>query len=184
MEMRHWVLMLLKASDGSISSKTKIQKEMYFLSLWMKEDFVFRPHYYGPYSPEVEQGLNELIGAGFVNMRRESFGVVSQGFEIQRYDFSMTDEGKEMADYLKKENPDKYSNIEGFIKKLKDMGNPNYLQLSIAAKVYFILHKEGRHMTKSEIIEKAKSFDWNIRENDIYVAVEILQKLNIITTGK
>jgi len=184
MKMRHLVLMLLEASGGSINSKTKIQKEMYFLSLLMDQDFGFKAHYYGPYSPEVEEGLDELIGAGFVDMRREGFGAVSRGFEVQKYDFFLTDIGKEMASYLIEEYADKYSKIKGLVEKLKEIGELDYLNLSIAAKAYFVLDKKGSPMGRKEIIKKAKKFDWNISSDDINSAVKILEKLNLVKMGE
>ena len=180
MKVRHLILMLLKASGGNISSKTKVQKEMYFLSLLMNKELGFKAHYYGPYSPAVEEGLDELIGAGFVSMRRETFNIVNRGFEIQRYDFSITDAGEDLAGQLIRENADEYGKTEELVKKLKEMSNPDYLNLSIAAKTYFILKKENSPMSTEEIIKKAKNFDWNIGENDIDVAVKILQKLALV----
>lgn len=182
MRMRHLVLMLLKASpNGKIISKTKLQKEMYFLSLLMKKDFGFKAHYFGPYSPYVEGGTDELVGAGFVDMKRESFGITNRGFEVRRYDFSITESGAKLASYLAKENPNEYRTIENLVGKI---GNTDYLNLSIAAKTYFILNKQGSSMTTEEISLKARNFDWNIGSGDIEAAVEILRKLNLVKTGE
>ena len=178
MKIRHFILMLLRASGGIINGKTKLQKEMYFISLLLEKDFGFEAHYYGPYSVEIERGLDELIGAGFVNMRREIFGIdYNRGFEVKRYNFSLTESGQRLTEILIKENSDENKMVRGFIEKLKELDSPDYLSLSLAAKAYFILSKEGKPMSEAQIREKAKEFGWNVNGNDIHMAVNILGKL-------
>lgn len=175
--------MLLKASGDTIVGKTMIQKQNYFLSLILKKDLGFKPHYYGPYSPAVEQALDELIGAGFVDMTRSTFGIdTNTGFEFKRYDFALTKNGKNLAEIVKAENAQTYKEIEEFVKKIE--GNKtDYLSLSIAAKAYFVLDKEGGPMNKDAIKEKANLFGWNITNEDIDKAITILRQLNRIQKG-
>lgn len=171
--------MLLDASGGRINSKTKLQKEIYFISLLLKMDLGFKAHFYGPYSPEVEQSTDELVGAGFVNTNREIFGQdTNRGFEFKRYNFSLMESGKELTKMLKKEHHKEYKKILRFIEQLQEIGNPDYLSLSLAAKAHFILTEEGNAMTNEQIKEKAEKFNWNVHENDINIAVNILKELN------
>ena len=175
--------MLLDISGGSIDSKTKLQKEIYFISLprLLNIDLRFKAHYYGPYSIEVEKGLDELIGAGFVDMNHTSFGVNSErGFEVKRYYFSLSESGKRFAKILKEENTKDSSKIKKFVEKLKKIGDPDYLALSVAAKAHFILSQEDVAMTAEQIIEKANKFGWNVDANDINIAVNILTKLEFV----
>lgn len=184
MKARHLILMLLKASKDKIESKTKLQKAIYFISLLLKSDLGFKAHYYGPYSAIVGQGLDELVGAGFVNERRDVFGIdASRGFELKRCEFSLTESGRKLAEILAKENPEEYRTISTFVEKLKETGNPNYLTMSIAAKTYFILDREGRTLTKEQIRSKAKELGWAVGEDDIGNAIEILKKLNFVKKG-
>jgi uncharacterized protein YwgA len=181
MKARHLILMLLKASGGKIGSKTKIQKQIYFLSLLFKTNMGFRAHYYGPYSPDVEQGIDELIGAGFVNMDSTYFGFnTNKGFEIKRYDFSLTDSGNNLAKILTKENPEKYHQIRTFIDALKNTGNPDYMALSIAAKAYFILDQAGKPLTTEQLREKAQHLSWQVEKEDVDKAIDILGHLNFV----
>ena len=178
MRDRHLILMLLKASGGSIASKTKIHKEVYFLSLILDEDFGFQAHYYGPYSPNVEQGLDELMGAGFVEKESTVFGInKNQGFEYKRYDFSLTKSGEKLAEELLGEHPEYYRKIENFIKTLDELGGPDYLSLSIAAKAFYIIDRIGETMNAAQISEKANDFGWRIKRRDINRAIKILDHL-------
>ena len=178
MKIRHVLAILLHASGNSISSKTKIQKEMYFLSQLLNEDFAFRPHYYGPYSPRVEQALDELIGAGFLEVKQKVYGLDYQrGFEMKRFDYSLTPSGDKLAEDLEKKFSNGASTISLFVKKMEDVGNPDYLNLSIAAKVFFILAKQGGQMKINEIEKQASEFDWKINRTDISNAADILKQL-------
>ncbi|RKY88529.1 hypothetical protein DRQ09_02740 [candidate division KSB1 bacterium] len=173
--------MLLNKENGKIDSKTKLQKEIYFISLLLKRDIEFKAHYYGPYSIEVETALDELIGAGFVNVKRDIWGIDTRyGFEAKKYEFFLTNSGEKLAKIITDENPNDYETIEKFVDNLKKIENLNYLTLSIAAKAYFILSKESKSMTVNQIIEKASRFGWNINRRDIDIAVNILKELKFI----
>ena len=181
MKIRHLILMLLDAWGGRIDSKTKLQKEIYFISLLLNRDLGFKAHYYGPYSTEVENALDELIGAGFVDIKRNIWGVnIRYGFEAKKYDFSLTGSGRKFARILAGESPDEHRVIRKFVGKLREIKNPDYLSLSIAAKAYFILNKEGRPLTKKQIREKARDFGWKVGENDIDTAIDILKNLDFV----
>jgi len=182
MRARHIILMLIKASGGSIATKTRIQKGMYFLSLSLGKDFGFRAHYYGPYSVEVEKGLEELIGAGFVEMRQTFFGVGgNRGFEFKRYDFSLTESGQSLADAVIEKHRDEYQIVDNFVRTLGRVGDPDYLSLSVAAKAYYILDKEAQSMNLQRIKAKAAKLGWRVEKQNIKEAIEILQGLGLIS---
>ena len=114
-------------------------------------------------------------------MTHQVFGMDSnRGFEFKRYDFSLTESGKRFAEILKKKHPEEYKQIKGFARKLREIGDPDYVSLSLAAKAYFILDKAGIAMTDSQILEKAEEFGWNVTEGDITTAVTILEKLDLV----
>ncbi|MEW6203543.1 MAG: hypothetical protein AB1546_16330, partial [bacterium] len=163
MRTRHLILLLLNDSGGKIDSKTKLQKEMYFVSLLLNKDLNFKAHYYGPYSLKVEQGLDELIGAGFIGVTRDIWGIENRyGFELKRYSFHLTKSGEMLAGILTKMNSDENQKIKEFVEKLNEMGNPDYISLSIAAKAFFILNREEENLTRDQIIKKSKKFGWAI----------------------
>ena len=180
METRDIIAVLLAESDGMICGKTKIQKEMYFLSMVLRKDLDFRAYYYGPYSEEVRWGQDELIGIGFVNMRREALGMEPKGgFEVTRYDFELTESGRRLAEWLQRRHPEESGKIGEFVEKLQSIGNPNYISLSMAAKVHYVLGKTGP-LTRAEIRENANALGWAISTEDIEGAVQILEKLGFV----
>jgi len=181
MKIRHLILMLLKKWGGKIEGKTNLQKQIYFISLLLDKDLGYKPHYYGPYSTEVENSLNELIGAGFVNVTKDIYGIdMTHGFESKRYDFSLTESGKNFSNTLAEEHCEEYNRIKEFVGNLKTIGTPNYLSLSIAAKAYFIIKKENTPLTRTQIQKKAAEFGWKVGENDNDTAIEILKEMDLV----
>lgn len=183
-KVRDIILMLFKASDYRISGKTKIQKQCYFLSIKINEDMQFQPHYYGPFSPIVDDALNELIGIGFIEQTKIHWSINNMGFEKILYDYELTEGGKQIATILATNDTITYKKIDNFIKTLKELEDLNYMQLSVAAKAYFILKAEGKNMTFDEITKKSEQFNWHLSSKDIEKSVELLGKLKLATKTK
>jgi len=182
MKTRHIIVLLLAASGGEVRGRTMIQKEMYFLSERLGTNLGYRPYYYGPYSDEVQWELDRLEGIGLVRMRAESLGQATRcGFEVNRYDFNLTEYGKEMAGWLKQkqEHREESKKIEEFIGSLRSVPGINYINLSLAAKVHYVLGKNGP-LTQDEIRENARALGWAILPEDIEGAVQILEKLGFV----
>ena len=184
MTARHLILLLLNKLGGTIDGKTKLHKELYFLSMKLNLDLDFRPHHYGPYSIKAEQGIDELSGAGFIKITEYIFGYDTRsGFEMKRYHIDLLDSGKRLAKLLEQRYQKEVIEITKFIEKIKEAGDPDYLILSIAAKTYYILNKEGRSMKREEICNEAKKFDWQINSENIENAIKVLQNLDLVTTA-
>jgi len=178
MEARHLILMILEACGKKIESKTKLQKIAYFISILLKKDFGFNAYYYGPYSRSIEEGMGDLTGVGFLNVNIYYYGLEStHGFEKKRYAYNITEAGDELLVHLKTRYADEYATIVRYTDILKE---ENYIDLSIAAKSYFILSKEKQPLTRDQIRLKAREFKWDIYENEIESAVKILKNLDLI----
>ena len=181
MKIRHILLLLLKQLNNKIDSKTKLQKLLYFLSLKLSRNFGYSPYFYGPYSSTVESALDELISAGFVEAKREVFGVdTKKGFEVKRYSFELTKDGRDFVSILNAEDSIEMGKIKDLVDKLNSLGSQDYLSLSIAAKSYYILSHFQEPMSINDIKSKAKEFNWEIDKDDINKAISILEKLDFI----
>jgi len=181
MQARDLILMLLDAVGGSINTKTMIQKEIYFVCESIGVDLNFKAHFYGPYSSEVENGLDQLVAAGFVAMQSSNFGVVgNKGFEIKRYDFKIMEEGRQLAGFLRQQDEKTADSIKDFVEKLNQINGIDYISLSAAAKVHFILKREGKPLTDANIKERANLLGWQIETSDIAKAEQILEKLGYL----
>ena len=176
------VLLVLDYAGGTISGKTLLQKRCFFLAKLLCMDLHYQAHYYGPYSTEVEEGLAKLKALGFVQEQSHGFGIAdSVGFEVRRYDYTLTDDGKIVVKTLKERIPKKYEKIKSALDKLKTAGDTdNYVELSIAAKTFHILSETKSPMTTSAIRTAAKDLGWNISGESIDKACAFLEKLDMV----
>ena len=175
-----FLLCLIDASGGAIEGRTLLQKRAFFVTQLMDEDFglKFDAHYYGPYSSTVEGTATQLKNLGFVQESNTGFGILNDGFEVRRYDYKLTDDGKFLANRLR-DTPE-YKRINDATRQILASGNPNYMELSIAAKAYFLLKKkEGTGMSVAELIKQAEKYRWNISPESINRAIGFLTSIGL-----
>ncbi len=185
MRTSDFVLLLLDAWGGSTSGRTLLQKRAYFVSILRKESLApvdFDAHYYGPYSAAIDASVGELKSMGFLDEAAMEFGTFGpSGFEIKRYDYRLTDDGRKVADSLKRTHKHESEVIRETVQRIREAGDPDYSRLSVAAKAYFILAKKGLAMDRAQILRQAKSFAWNIDDESLEKAVAFLEALGLVT---
>ena len=181
MNVYEFVLALINASGGTIRGRTMLQKKAYFTSLLTAIDtgFAYQAYYYGPYSSKIDAALTQLKNLGFIEEANTGFGVVSGGFEMRRYDYRLTEDGSKVLEHLL--GTPEYRAIEGAVQRIEAAGDPNYFELSIAAKAYYILAKQGKEMSRTELQQEAKKFDWNIEERSLAGAIHFLEQVGLAT---
>jgi uncharacterized protein len=179
MNVAEFVLALINACGGTVRGRTMLQKKAFFVSLLgeIGVDFGYRAYYYGPYSAEVDGALTQLKNLGFVEEATTGFGVVSGGFEMRRYDYRLTEDGLKILEPLLKTA--EYQAVKEGVQKIQEAGDPNYFELSIAAKAYYILTKQGKEMSRTELRQEAQKFDWSIQENSLASAVHFLERVGL-----
>lgn len=164
------VLLTLDAFDGRTSGKTLLQKRCFFVALLSGgvsrvEALGFQAHYYGPYSPPIDNGIGQMRAIGLLMESRTSLGIHEEtGFEVSRYDYELTGDGRKVAAMRKRRYPAEWAAIEDAVQRIKKAGDPDYVQLAIAAKVFFLLRQKGGPSTKKELIELARKFGWRIND--------------------
>jgi uncharacterized protein YwgA len=181
--IRDYILLGYKAFDGSVRGKTMLQKRMYFLSVILNVDLGFGPHYYGPYSSAVASANIELKSLGFLQGYSAGWGVDHRGFEMARYDYFLSEEGKEFADAKAEVNAEIWYNVQKAAEVIKKAGDLNYMELSIAAKAYFALTKLRGSASLDEIHDLLPQFGWNISKEELEKATSFLEKAGLVTNS-
>jgi len=176
-----FILLAYKAFGGRMNGKTLLQKRVYFLSVMVGENLGYGAHYYGPYSEEVATGNAELRSLGFLKEEVASYGVDGRGFERARYDYGLTSFGERVAEQVAVVYADLWKKIEGAASKLSSSGELDYMSLSIAAKAYYILEKEGGSSTLEEIKELLPKFNWSVSDAQLKGAAEFLRKAALVS---
>ena len=180
MKPTDFLLCIIDASGGTIQGRTLLQKRAFFVTELIGDDFglKFDAHYYGPFSSTVEGTATQLKNLGFLQESSTGFGILSGGFEMRRYDYSLTDDGKFLVKDLR-ETPE-YKQISDATRRILAAGNPNYMELSIAAKAYFLLKKkEGAEMSVTELVKEAEKYSWNISPQSVTRAIEFLTLIDL-----
>ncbi len=186
MEAHQIVLLIVDGNGGKLRGKTLLQKRGYFISKSLKLDLGYKAHYYGPYSPVVEDGIAQAKALGFLEERTLGFGVAdSVGFEVRRYDYSLTEDGKEIIKGLEARFSKDVKKIRDALQSLKAAGDSgDYVSLSIAAKSLHILSEKGGIMGLSEIKKAASGLGWSISEDEIDKASDFLVQLGVVQKDK
>jgi uncharacterized protein len=179
METRDFVLLVYGAFDGQISGRTRLQKDVYFVAEVVEEDHGFGPHYYGPYSANVSEVNSELRDLGYLKEDVTVYGFDHRGFEMARYDYSLTKDGLALLSRKKKLYPQEWKKIHSAAQIIKNAGSIDYMEFAMAAKIYMVLDKQGGKADRETMRSVAKSFGWSIDEEELERAMDILEKLGL-----
>ena len=156
--------------------RTLIQKKMYFLSVLTREDFGFRPHFYGPYSSIVSTALGTLTEADFIEETRFRYGIPTTFGEMSRFDYSLSESGRHVV----KQRPEIVNPYRPYLDKINDSGIASDINtISIAAKVHFILSDQGE-ATINQIRQQANNLGWKFSKEDVDRVVNYLERLELV----
>ncbi len=175
-----FIIAVVHSAGDSVQGRTLLQKLCFFTSRLARVDaqLGFDAHYYGPYSSTLELTVSQLKSIGFLSEESTGFGVYSSGFEMKRYDYRLTQEGLQIASTIEK--TDEYARVRSAVEAIKKAGGLDYIALSFAAKVFFIVTKQGVPMSKQAIQTEAPKFNWNIPETSAVKAVDFLVSVGLL----
>ena len=181
-----FVHLVLHASGGQILGRTKLQKTVYFVGVLTEtlDRLGYRPHFYGPYSPDVTEAVEDLRSLNFLKQETQSIGAAdSHGFEVARYDYKLTEDGKQIAEEKVQLYPSEWSGIVDAMNRLSVADTSDYVKLSIAAKAYFMHGKASRPTTPEELARMGQQFGWKVSEQQLREANEWLETLELVETA-
>jgi len=114
-------------TDGKIEGRTRIQKEICLLKFQSKIPFNFhyKSYFYGPYSEDLSETINTLVG---VKLLKEA--MIHVGYNSYRYDYSLTEQGQKLFDKLSETNNPLIPKIRKQIKKIEKIDTPQLVSLA------------------------------------------------------
>jgi uncharacterized protein YwgA len=178
---RDVLLLAYKAFDGNMRGKTLLQKRVYFLSVMLGIDLGYEAHYYGPYSEQISTMNSELKALGYIAESSSAWGYDQRGFEMARHDFTLTELGGRLADRKAEQNSALWRQIQKASGVVTKAGDLDYMELSIAAKAYYVLNKLNGKATLEDIAGMLPKFGWSVSNNQLDRATEFLKKADLIT---
>jgi uncharacterized protein YwgA len=156
--MKDYWLSKLICSVEKVDSRKRLQKSIYLLQLAgcpLKCDYLL--HYYGPYSFELADLIDQLKGAEIIE---ESVGLT--GYGNQRYISKITDKGtRALAEFEQSTaGKDLHTQIERFIPLFKELNQEDLWILELGATVAY--YYEGNWKDAQALTARFKK----IRKND------------------
>ena len=187
MNIKEAILILLNSGDKIVRGRTMVQKRLYFFEVLTEErltgrNFGFSPHYYGPYSSLVSVELDSLVASGLVEGKANVTGLSNVFGQVIRHDYSLTEEGQELADAVLREYP---SAAEEFDRITATPVGRNISEISAAAKVHFVVSSRKREISESEISEAAQRLGWSLNKTQIQDVLHYLSSdLELLTVTR
>ncbi|MCX6633484.1 MAG: hypothetical protein NT090_00080 [Acidobacteria bacterium] len=172
-----------KAFDGEMRGKTLLQKRVYFLSVMLGIDMGYEAHYYGPYSAQVASLNAELKSLGYISELSSAWGYDQRGFEMTRYHFELTEIGGRIAGRKAEKRSELWSRVQRAASVVKEAGELDYMELSIAAKAYYVLNKLNGKATLEGIAGMLPKFGWSVTNEQLDKATDFLAKAKLVTKG-
>jgi uncharacterized protein YwgA len=174
------LLAVSEEKEGCLEGRTLLQKKLYFFSVLMREDFQFRPHYYGPYSENVADAVDSLVSAGFLKEQTAVFPAPNVFGEGRRYSYTITPDGKQLLEFMSSNKIDGFDKWQGALRRINSHEiSSDFNLLSIAAKMHYIL-SEDKKLSANNICNKAKELGWQITVEQIDKVAKYLVELGLI----
>jgi uncharacterized protein YwgA len=184
MDERFAILTLLSAeAGGRLTGRTLLQKKVYFLNEILDLGVEFRPYYYGPYSEALANALDSLVAIGFVKEECETFPRADDPFGDQRrYHYSLTLDGEAaMQVFAEPEDGAKAQQMVELVRKMDQCAQAHdYRNLSVAAKIYFIVRSKGRASVE-ELKKEALSLRWKLPDDLIRSSIAFLKSMGLVS---
>lgn len=117
---------------SKVRGRTRIQKDICILTYrdQIPFTFEFEPNYYGPYSGELTDILETLVAAGLL----EESIVYLPRFDVRRYDYALTQEGRKMFKGIQKSlvdtNSDVFRRLKSNTEELEKMSIPEVAKIA------------------------------------------------------
>ena len=178
---RDVLVLAYKAFEGDMRGKTLLQKRIYFLSVMLGIEMGYDAHYYGPYSEKVATLNSELKSLGYVSESSSAWGYDQRGFEMARHDFKLTDVGTVLADRKISAQPEVWNKLQKAAAVLKKAGDLDNMELSIAAKAFYVLTKLHGKAKLEDIAGMLPKFGWSVSEAQLGKATDFLAKADLVT---
>lgn len=184
MKRTEFVLLLVHAADDQLEGRTALQKLAYFASHpnTVDVDLEYQPHYYGPFSQKLEYATASLVETEDLKEFIEVYPSWRQdAFDVRKYTYQLTDEGKKKAMILVEQFPAAWQAIAKSVGSMMHVFGNNATLLSIAAKVDYLLPLLEKPKTLRHIRSAAGELNWDISADQIVKVADGMVELGLVS---
>jgi len=113
--------------NGKIAGRTRIQKIVCLLQYQAKIPFSFnfKPYYYGPYSDELSEAINTLVGMKLLEEK-----IIPTRFFSFRYDYELTPKGKQLFCKIKERLEKSINKLETEVETYDNVKTPDLVKFA------------------------------------------------------
>lgn len=183
MKQRDLVLVLIGLCGDDVQfGRTSLQKMAYLSGALLRQDLGHHAYFYGPYSASVEGHVEALWLSDLIEERKRRLGVNASGFEIARYEYSLTPAGRDRFEQVASTYVSEVAQLKEFISFLKDKaGSLHQSILSAVAKVHFIETMENEKLSPEQVRELARNLGWPLSKGQIERVQEVSREIQGFT---
>lgn len=180
MKRRDLILSIIAlCQDFNEFGRTSMQKVAYWAGRYFGFNLGHHAYFYGPFSPVIEQDVEALVLSGLVEEKSQTLGVNRDGWDISKYEYSLTEGGRERLKLLTTAYPDQLEELKVFVDQLVEAaGGLHQSVLAPATKLLFIEKAEGRKLTDEEITVAAKNLGWKLTEDEVQRVRRVIDNLS------
>jgi uncharacterized protein YwgA len=165
----YWLAKLISSVD-EVDSRKRLQKTIYLLQLAgcpLKCEYIL--HYYGPYSFELANLIDQLEGASLITETPEQ-----TGSSVLRYKTRITEKGKESLEKFEKTSSgaDLESKLKSFLPLFMQLNQINLWVLELAATIAFFHQTDWSEAKK----QAAKFKKVPLADSDLQKAEELAKE--------
>lgn len=163
--------------------RTTLQKMAYLSSVALRWPRVgHQAHFYGPFSRPLERTTARLVARREMVEEAEDLGFVGPaGYPAKQFHYLLTSAGRRRVQNLREAQPDDFRQLEQFVDGVRSVvGGFDQAVLSLAAKVHFIVERNGGRAGHDQIVQGAQELGWKISPSQVEQVARILQQLRII----
>ena len=173
------LLLILGTSNGPLGGRTVIQKIAYFVSVKAHLNLGYKPHYYGPYSPILADVIEHLATAGYLTERPS----ITANNRVM-YTYSLTEDGNELTNEIQNRDKKTHAKVRYVVDRCHRIANNNANILSWAAKVHFLLSRQGNAIGYEDAIKTGKEFGWDLSRKEIDSGGKLLIGMGLARKSK
>jgi hypothetical protein len=177
-DVRTAVLLALQAAGGEVVGRTFLQKLVYLAGAKAGLLLPYGPDRYGPYSPGVAAEVDRLVEAGILMESVDRFPSETGGFERRRHKYVLGPEGHALADQHMARTDFPGAAYAKEVRNVQATGC-DYRQLSLAAKVHWVLSENEGPITLERAQEEATRRNWTLTSRDVTGAADVLVALGL-----
>lgn len=178
---RDLVLLIVHATGGELHGRTTLQKLAYFVAWSNGRDAGHAAHFFGPFSPAIEDGTMLAVIAGELDETIKRVPDWRGGPDLRQYIYRLTAAGQERVQEVSIFDPELAGAVARVVESARShVPDLSQRTLSTAAKIALIVRREGS-IEVGRIPVLASKLGWLLTPSDVDQTIGLLTEFGLVT---